>query len=72
MTYLRPLIAFPYDLLITKLEAYCFDYYLDNRKQCAQINNKRIILQNNVLSILSPIVGSTLFNLLLTILCFLF
>ena len=45
----------PHDLLITKLEAYCFDYYLDN-----------------VLSILSPIVGSTLFNLLLTILCFLF
>ena len=66
----------PHDLLIAKLKAYGFDEYLvhylysylDNRKQCARINNEKSSSQNIISGVpQSSIVGPTLFNLFLTI-----
>ena len=58
----------PHDLLIAKLKAYGFDdylvhylSYLDNRKQCVRINNKKISLQNIVSGVSQgSLVGPTL------------
>ena len=66
----------PHDLLIAKLTANGFDdylvfylySYLDNRKQCARVNNEKRSLQHIISGVpQSSIVGPTLFNLFLTI-----
>ena len=64
----------PHDLSKATLKAYGFDKYLvnyiysylDNRKQCTRINNKRSSLQNIISGVpQGSIVGPTLFNLFL-------
>ena len=61
-----------HDFLIAKLEAYHFDgylvhylySYLDSRKQCVRINNKRSSPLNVISGVpQGSIVGPTLFNL---------
>ena len=68
----------PHDLLIVKLKAYGFDYYLvyylysyvDNRKQCVCIYNEKRSLQNITSGVpQGSIVGLTLFNLFFNDFC---